>query len=152
MATRQQRTALSGSKPTPTRMAHGMATAVPKPAMPSMKFPNPQAMSSARKHLSSDSAARPPLMSAMAPDVSVIAYVKSAARITNPIGKRPVETPCTAQSASCPAETPRHRTASATPTASAASAAFQAGAFTTTSAATRTAIGNSESRKAMLKK
>ena len=151
-ATRQQRTALAGSKPTPTRIAHGIATAVPKPAIPSMKFPKPHATSSARKRLSEDSEQSPPLMSAIAPDVSVIAYVKSAANMTSPIGNKPVETPCAAHPANSPADIPRQKSASAAPTTSAARAAFHAGAFTTTSAATRTAIGRSERTNVMLTK
>ena len=48
LATRQTRIDLIGSKPRATNIDAGMAMAVPKPAIPSINAPNPQAMSSAR--------------------------------------------------------------------------------------------------------
>ena len=42
--TRHATTHVSGSYPIATRMPAGIATAVPNPAMPSRKFPNPQPM------------------------------------------------------------------------------------------------------------
>ena len=50
--TRQPSTALIGSSPIAASIDAGIATAVPKPAMPSIKFPNPHPMSNARTRLS----------------------------------------------------------------------------------------------------
>ena len=47
LASRHTSTALMGSKPSAIIMAVGMATAVPKPAMPSRKPPKHQPISSA---------------------------------------------------------------------------------------------------------
>ena len=73
LATRHMRTALSGSNPTPTRIAVGIATAVPKPAMPSMKLPNPQTMMSAWTRRSSVISASPARIVAIAPEATVTA-------------------------------------------------------------------------------
>ena len=48
LTTRQETTEATGFSPAPTIIDAGMATAVPKPAMPSMKLPKPQPISSAR--------------------------------------------------------------------------------------------------------
>mgnify|MGYP001754153464 CR=1 FL=1 len=52
LATRQAKMDLSGSKPTATIIAAGIATAVPKPAIPSMNAPKPQANNKARIRVS----------------------------------------------------------------------------------------------------
>ena len=51
-ATRHAMIDLSGSKPTATIIAAGIATAVPKPAIPSMKAPKPHASSNASTRVS----------------------------------------------------------------------------------------------------
>ena len=56
-----------GSKPMPTMMAAGMATAVPKPAIPSMKQPKPQPMMMARTRLSTETLVSMALILSMAP-------------------------------------------------------------------------------------
>ena len=69
--TRQATTVLMGSSPIPTRMEAGMATAVPNPAMPSIKFPNPQPMIRASTRLSWETPASIFLINSMAPVFSV---------------------------------------------------------------------------------
>lgn len=57
LTTRHPITALNGSSPIPASMEAGIATAVPNPAIPSMKLPNPHPMISARTRLSFDTLA-----------------------------------------------------------------------------------------------
>ena len=51
-ATKQAKIDFNGSKPTATIIAAGMATAVPKPAIPSIKLPKPQANNNAKIRIS----------------------------------------------------------------------------------------------------
>ena len=51
-ATRHAMIDFSGSKPTATIIAAGIATAVPKPAIPSMKAPKPHASNNASTRVS----------------------------------------------------------------------------------------------------
>ena len=67
LATRQAIIERRGLKPSATIIAAGIATAVPKPAMPSMKLPKPQAKRRAKMRLSSDTEASMDLMHSMAP-------------------------------------------------------------------------------------
>ena len=67
LATRHTRAEKMGSKPRPHRIPAGMATAVPKPAMPSIKPPKPQAIRSTSTRLSRVTAVSIPLMRSMAP-------------------------------------------------------------------------------------
>lgn len=67
LAIRHNRHAISGSKPSPTSMLAGMATAVPKPAMPSMKPPKHHAIIRARILASEDTDERRRLMTSIAP-------------------------------------------------------------------------------------
>ena len=73
LAMRQTRMAVTGSISSAISMLAGMATAVPKPAMPSMKFPKPQTMMSAWTRRSSDTRASPLRIVAIAPDSTVTA-------------------------------------------------------------------------------
>ena len=93
LMTRQETIERIGSKPSPTRMPAGIATAVPKPAMPSMKLPKPQAMISMRTRLSVETLPSMALMVSIAPVFSVRLYVKSAAMITIMIGQNALRTP-----------------------------------------------------------
>ena len=51
-ATKQAKIDFNGSKPTATIIAAGIATAVPKPAIPSIKLPKPQANNNAKIRIS----------------------------------------------------------------------------------------------------
>ena len=67
LATKQAIIDLSGLKPTATIIAAGIATAVPKPAMPSMKLPKPHTRRTARIRLSSVTEDSMDLMVSIAP-------------------------------------------------------------------------------------
>ena len=67
LATRHTRAAWMGLKPRPHRMPAGIATAVPKPAIPSMNPPKPQAMMSTSTRLSQVTAVSIRLMVSIAP-------------------------------------------------------------------------------------
>ena len=69
--TRQAITARIGSRPIPASMEAGIATAVPKPAIPSMKFPNPHPMIRRRILSSMETPASIFLIRSMAPVFSV---------------------------------------------------------------------------------
>ena len=71
LAMRQARMAVTGWMPSATSMLAGMATAVPKPAMPSRKAPKHQAMSSVRTRLSLETEHSMCLMVSMAPVCTV---------------------------------------------------------------------------------
>ena len=65
LAIRQARMEVTGETPSATSMLAGMATAVPKPAMPSRNPPKHQAMSSVRIRLSSETEQSMALMVSM---------------------------------------------------------------------------------------
>lgn len=65
LAMRHARIAVTGETPSATSMLAGMATAVPKPAMPSRNPPKHQAMSSVRMRLSSETEQSMALMVSM---------------------------------------------------------------------------------------
>jgi len=71
LTTRQAITARIGSRPIPTSMDAGMATAVPNPAMPSIKFPNPQPIIRRRTLSSMETPASIFFIKSMAP-VSIV--------------------------------------------------------------------------------
>ena len=93
---RQETIERIGSNPRPTRMPAGIATAVPKPAIPSMKLPKPKAIRSIRMRRSVETPASMALIFSMAPVFSVRLYVKSAARITMMIGQSALQIPSSA--------------------------------------------------------
>ena len=65
--TRQPTTAPIGSTPIPASMEAGIATAVPNPAIPSIKFPNPQPIRRSNTRLSLETLANIFLISSIAP-------------------------------------------------------------------------------------
>ena len=67
LASRHMSTAGMGEKPRAASMPAGIATAVPKPAMPSMKPPKHQAIRSAKMRRSLEMEVIMPLMTSMAP-------------------------------------------------------------------------------------
>ena len=67
MVTKQARIAVMGLKPSAMSMDAGMATAVPKPAIPSKKPPKHHPMSSTSTRLSLDTDVSMPLIVSMAP-------------------------------------------------------------------------------------
>ena len=67
LAMRHTRMDVMGSMPSASSMEAGMATAVPKPAMPSMKLPKHQAMRMVRMRLSEETEASMALIVSMAP-------------------------------------------------------------------------------------
>ena len=71
LATRQANTTWIGSMPSATRIPAGIATAVPNPAMPSMKFPNPQPIKSRSTLWSMETPESMLLMRSIAPVSSV---------------------------------------------------------------------------------
>ena len=71
LAMRHERIDVTGSRPSATSMLAGMATAVPKPAMPSRKLPKHQAMSSTRMRRSADTEHSMRLIVSMAPVCTV---------------------------------------------------------------------------------
>ena len=83
----------SGSKPRAMRMLAGMATAVPKPAMPSMKHPKLHPMMMARMRLSLEMPDSIALILSMAPVSRTRLYVKSAAMMTRMMGHSALRTP-----------------------------------------------------------
>lgn len=93
LATRQTRMALIGSKPMATNIEAGIAIAVPKPAMPSMKAPKPQPMSRARTRRSLLTVVNMCLTMSMLLVYSVRLYVKIAAMMTSKIGQHARATP-----------------------------------------------------------
>ena len=94
--TRHAVTARMGSRPIPASIEAGIATAVPNPAIPSIKFPNPQPMISINILLSSEIPASIFLIESIASVLSVRLYVKRAAIITKQIGHSAFNTPSTA--------------------------------------------------------
>ena len=94
--TRHAVTARMGSSPIPASIEAGIATAVPNPAIPSMKFPNPQPIISINILLSSEIPASIFLIESIAPVLSVRLYVKRAAIITKQIGHNAFKTPSNA--------------------------------------------------------
>ena len=101
LATRQATMDFRGLKPTATIMAAGMATAVPKPAMPSMKSPKPQARRSASTRISEVTEESMVLMVSMAFVCTTRLYVKIAAVMTRRIGQMARAAPSTAPAAMC---------------------------------------------------
>ena len=85
--TRQAVTALMGLRPIPARIDAGIATAVPNPAIPSIKLPNPQPIISISILLSSEIPISIPLIISIAPVFIVKLYVKRAAIIIKQIGQ-----------------------------------------------------------------
>ena len=67
LAIRQHRMAVTGEMPSATSIDAGMATAVPKPAMPSRKPPKHQPMSSVRTRLSAETPHSMRLIESIAP-------------------------------------------------------------------------------------
>ena len=84
---------VSGEKPRPTSMLAGIATAVPKPAIPSMKPAKHQPIRIARTRLSADTLVIICLITSIAPVLSVRLYVNIAAIITRMIGQIPNSAP-----------------------------------------------------------
>ncbi len=74
-------------------MDAGIATAVPKPAMPSMKLPKPQPIIRARTRLSWETPPSIRLICSIAPVFRVRLYVNSAAIITRQMGHRAFSAP-----------------------------------------------------------
>ena len=86
-----------GFMPMPASMLAGMAMAVPKPAMPSMKPPKHQPMSSTSTRLSAETPVSICLMTSMAPVFRDRLYVKMAAMMTRMMGHRAEAKPSSAE-------------------------------------------------------
>ncbi len=71
LASRHERMAVTGLMPRATSMEAGMATALPKPAMPSRKPPKHQPMRMVSTRLSEDTPMSWALMTSMAPVCTV---------------------------------------------------------------------------------
>ncbi len=67
LTTRQPTTAPIGSSPIPASMEAGIATAVPNPAIPSIKLPKPQPIRRSSTRLSFETPANILLISSIAP-------------------------------------------------------------------------------------
>ena len=101
LATRQEITAANGFSPTPASIDAGIATAVPNPAIPSIKFPKPHPIISIKTLLSIETPASIFFIESIAPVRKIKLYVNKAAIITRQIGHSalsiPSNTPVTVQ-------------------------------------------------------
>ena len=85
-----------GSNPSPTIMAAGIATAVPKPAIPSMKLPKHQPRINAATRLSLDTDASMFLITSIPPVRRLRLYTNMAPNIMIPIGQMAARAPSNA--------------------------------------------------------
>ena len=92
-AIRHATTELIGSSPIPASIEAGIATAVPNPAIPSIKLPNPHPIISIMILLSPEMPASIFFIKSIAPVLSVRLYVKRAAIITRHIGHNAFRVP-----------------------------------------------------------
>ena len=97
LASIHTRQAVRGFIPMPASMEAGMAMAVPKPAMPSMKPPKHQPMRSTSTRWSAETLVSICLMTSMAPVRNVRLYVKIAAMMTRIMGHRAEAKPSRAE-------------------------------------------------------
>ena len=86
LASIHTRQALMGSMPIPANIEAGMAMAVPNPAIPSIKPPKHQPMSSTNTRLSAETPVSICLMTSMAPVFRDRLYVNMAAMMTKMMG------------------------------------------------------------------
>lgn len=142
LATRQAKIDFSGWNPRPTIIAAGIATAVPKPAMPSMNAPKPHAKRMDKIRISGLTEVNIVLMVSMAFVSTTRLYVKIAAVITNKIGQIANATPSNAPDAIIPASLPYGTTATIKEITTATKHAFHAGTFNTANATISHRIGN----------
>ena len=129
-------------------MPAGMATAVPKPAMPSIKPPKHQATSSAsrRRSLLMEVIMLP--ITSMAPVRTHRLYVNTAAMITRTMGHRAIKKPSSEAVAICAAGRCHHAKASTHERTNDPIAAFQAGHLKHSSITTSQIIGTRASKNA----
>jgi len=93
LATRQMTAAGRGGNPSPISMAAATATGAPCPATPSMKAEKEKAMSRAWMRRSGESEEMELLMTSNCPDSTVRLNRKTAVRMIQPMGNRPVTMP-----------------------------------------------------------
>ena len=148
LASRQMSTAGTASKPRPASMPAGMATAVPKPAMPSIKPPKHQATSSASRRRSLLMEVIMPPITSMAPVRTHRLYVKTAAIITSTMGHRAIKKPSSEAVAICAAGRCHHAKARTHERTNEPMAAFQAGHLKHSSITTSQMIGTRASKNA----
>ena len=96
LTTRQPTTTGRGSMPRAIRIPAGIATAVPNPAMPSMKWPKAHAIKRARTRWSVETLASIFLIFSIAPVSRLRLYVNSAATMTRQIGHSALRAPSSA--------------------------------------------------------
>ena len=142
LATRQTRTACSGGKPRAASMPAGMATAVPKPLMPSMKPPKHQATSSASTRRSRESEVIMEPITSMAPVRTHRLYVNTAAMMTRTIGHSAMTKPSMLAVATSMAGMPHQVSANPQAITKDPMAAFHAGRCSAMSATTNQIMGN----------
>ena len=130
-------------------MPAGMATAVPKPAMPSMNPPKHQAMSRARIRRSLEMEVIICPITSMAPVLTHRLYVNTAAMMTSTMGHRAMRKPSRLALATCPAGMPHHAMASAQEMTNDPIAAFHAGHLKTSSMTTNHRMGASAKTNAI---
>ena len=97
LASIHTRQAVMGFIPIPASMLAGMAIAVPKPAMPSIKPPKHHPMRSTRTRLSAETPVSICLMTSMAPVFRDRLYVKMAAMMTRMMGHSAEANPSSAE-------------------------------------------------------
>ena len=90
---RQITQAVTGLNPSATNIAAGIATAVPNPAIPSMKLEKPQPITRAATRLSLDTDASIALMTSIAPVLKLMLYRNMAPTIITQIGHTAETTP-----------------------------------------------------------
>ena len=129
-------------------MPAGMATAVPKPAMPSIKPPKHQATSSASRRRSLLMEVIMPPITSMAPVRTHRLYVKTAAIITSTMGHRAIKKPSSEAVAICAAGRCHHAKARTHERTNEPMAAFQAGHLKHSSITTSQMIGTRASKNA----
>ncbi len=93
LTTRQAITESIGLTPIAANMDAGMATAVPNPAIPSMKLPNPHPIIRSNTLWSMETLASIFLINSIAPVSNVRLYVNKAATITRQIGHSALSIP-----------------------------------------------------------